>query len=292
MESVESAEPEEQAEGVREDAGPRPEDEPGSGVVAAFGRQLKLLRLRAGLDRTEFGRLTGYAAQSIASFEQGRRIPSPSFIDRADEVLDAGGVLKALKEEVGRARYPAFFRDAARLEAGAVGLCVYAALAAPGLLQTEEYARAVFRMQRPVLDDDVIEHRLAARMVRQEIFTRRQSPLLSFIIEEVVLRKPIGGFAVLRGQLEQILLVGQNRNVEIQVMPTGREDHAGLGGPFNLIDTAEGRRIAYTEVQDDSRLYTGAGKIRELEARYGILRSQALTPCESLTFIEELLGET
>ncbi|MET7934546.1 helix-turn-helix transcriptional regulator [Streptomyces sp. NPDC005322] len=287
MESVERGE----AEGVRDDAGPRPEDEPGSGVVTAFGRQLKLLRVRAGLDRPEFGKLTGYAAQSIASFEQGRRIPPPRFIDRADEVLDAGGVLKALKEEVGRAQYPAFFRDMARLEAGAVALCVYATHAVPGLLQTEEYARAVFRMQRPLLDDDVIEQRLAARMVRQDIFTRRPAPLLSFIIEEVVLRKPIGGWAALRGQSEQILLVGQNRNVEIQVMPTEREDHAGLGGPFNLIDTAEGRRIAYTEVQDDSRLYTSAGKIRELEARYGILRSQALTPCESLAFIEELLGE-
>ncbi|MFI6935500.1 helix-turn-helix domain-containing protein [Streptomyces sp. NPDC050287] len=287
MGSVEQGE----AEGAREDAGPRPEDEPGSGVVTAFGRQLKLLRVRAGLERSEFGKLTGYAAQSIASFEQGRRIPPPRFIDRADEVLDARGVLKALKEEVGRAQYPAFFRDAARLEAGAVGLCVYATHAVPGLLQTEEYARAVFRMQRPLLDDDVIEQRLEARMVRQVIFTRRPAPLLSFIIEEVVLRKPIGGRAVLRGQLEQILLVGQNRNVEIQVMPTEREDHAGLGGPFNLIDTAEGRRIAYTEVQDDSRLYTSTGKIRELEARYGILRSQALTPCESLAFIEELLGE-
>ncbi|MFD5118540.1 helix-turn-helix domain-containing protein [Streptomyces sp. NPDC058385] len=285
MESVE------QGEGEREDAGPRPEDEPGSGVVTAFGRQLKLLRVRAGLERPEFGKLTGYAGQSIASFEQGRRIPSPRFIDRADEVLDAGGVLKALKEEVGRAQYPAFFRDMARLEASAVGLCVYATHAVPGLLQTEEYARAVFRMQRPLLDDDVIEQRLAARMMRQDIFTRRPAPLLSFNIEEVVLRKPIGGLAVLRGQLEQILLVGQNRNVEIQVMPTEREDHAGLGGPFNLIDTAEGRRIAYTEVQDDSRLYTSTGKIRELEARYGILRSQALTPCESLAFIEELLGE-
>ncbi|WP_435835536.1 helix-turn-helix domain-containing protein [Streptomyces avermitilis] len=259
--------------------------------MTAFGRQLKLLRVRAGLERPEFGKLTGYAGQSIASFEQGRRIPSPRFIDRADEVLDAGGVLKALKEEVGRAQYPAFFRDMARLEASAVGLSVYAALAVPGLLQTAEYAKAVFQMQRPLLDDDVIEQRLAARMARQEIFTRRPAPLLSFIIEEVVLRKPIGGLATLREQLEQILLTGQNRNVELQVMPTDREDHAGLGGPFNLIDNAEGRRIAYTEVQDDSRLYTSAGKIRELEARYGILRSQALTPCESLAFIEELLGE-
>lgn len=104
-------------------------------------------------------------------------------------------------------------------------------------------------------------------------------------------REPIGGRKVLREQLEQILLIGQHRNVEIQVMPTDREDHAGLGGPFNLIDAATGQRIAYTEVQDDSRLYTDAGRIRELESRYGILRSQALTPSESLAFIEKLLGE-
>lgn len=84
------------------EAGQRPEDEPGSGVVVAFGRQLKLLRVRAGLDRS-------------------------------DDVLDAGGVLKALKEEVARAQYPAFFRDAARLEAKAAALNVYAMYAVPGL---------------------------------------------------------------------------------------------------------------------------------------------------------------
>ncbi|GAA5609974.1 XRE family transcriptional regulator [Streptomyces platensis] len=278
-------------QGEREPVGQRPEDEPGSGVVMAFGRQLKLLRVRAGLERAEFGKLVGYAAQSIASFEQGRRIPPPRFIDQADEVLGAGGVLIALKEEVARAQYPAFFRDAARLEATAQALCVYAALAIPGLLQTEDYARAVFRMQRPLLDDAVIEQRLESRLARQEIFERRPAPLLSFIIEEVVLRKPIGGRAVLRGQLQQVLLVGQRRNVEIQVMPTDREDHAALDGPFNLIDAATGQRIAYTEVQNDSRLHTGTTKIRELESRYGILRSQALTPSESLAFVEKLLGE-
>ncbi|MEU7381677.1 helix-turn-helix transcriptional regulator [Streptomyces sp. NPDC042207] len=275
-----------------EEAGQRrPEDEPGTGVVTAFGRQLKLLRVRAGLERPEFGKRMGYSPETVASIEQGRRIPQARFIEKADEVLGAGGVLTALKEEMGRAQYPAFFRDMARLEASAVGLSVYAAHAVPGLLQTEDYARAVFQMQRPLLEDDVIEQRLAARMTRQDIFTRRPAPLLSFVIEEVVLLKPIGGRASLRGQLEQILLVGQNRNVEIQVMPTDREDHAGLGGPFNLIDNADGRRLAYTEVQDDSCLYTNSGKVRELEARYGILRSQALTPCESLAFIEELLGE-
>ncbi|MFK4146607.1 helix-turn-helix domain-containing protein [Streptomyces sp. NPDC004065] len=270
----------------------RPEDEPGTGVVTAFGRQLKLLRTRAGLERVEFGKRLGYSADTVASIEQGRRIPQAQFIEKADEVLGAGGVLMALKEEVGRAQYPAFFRDMARLEAKATALNVYAVYAVPGLLQTEEYARAVFHMQRPLLEDDVIEQRLEARMVRQEIFNRRPAPLLSFVIEEAVLRRPIGGPKVMRATLEQILLTGQSRNVEVQVMPIERQDNAALSGPFSLIDIDKGQRLAYAEVQDLSRLYTDATYVRTLEARYGILRSQALTPNESAAFIEQLMGDT
>ncbi|MGX1026666.1 ribosome-binding protein aMBF1 (putative translation factor) [Streptomyces ambofaciens] len=68
----------------------RPEDEPGTGVVTAFGRQLKLLRVRAGLDRAEFGKRVGHSADTVASIEQGRRIPQARFIEKADEVLGAG----------------------------------------------------------------------------------------------------------------------------------------------------------------------------------------------------------
>ncbi|MFC9908367.1 helix-turn-helix domain-containing protein [Streptomyces sp. NPDC127197] len=267
------------------------EYEAGAGILAVFGRQLKLCRERAGLDRAELGARTGYSSSTIASFEQGRRIPPPRFIDQADEVLGAGGVLSAGKEEVARAQYPAFFRDAARLEAQAVELHVYATQAAPGLLQTEEYARAVCVMWRPLLDEAVIEQRVAARLARQEIFTRRPAPHLSFVIEEAVLHRPLGGEAVWRGQLEQFLLAGQKRNVEIQVMPLSHVEHAGLAGPFTLMETKEGRRIAYTEVQGDSRVHTERGKVRELEAAYGVLRAQALTPAESLALIEKLLGE-
>ncbi|WP_371777921.1 helix-turn-helix domain-containing protein [Streptomyces sp. NBC_01438] len=268
-----------------------PEGRPENGVAVAFGRQLKLLRIRAGLDRTEFGERVGYAAQSIASFEQGRRIPQPEFVDKADPVLDAGGLLLAVKEELARAQYPAFFRDAARLEAKAVGLCVYGLYAIPGLLQTEDYARAGFELERPLLDEGDIEQGVSARLARQEIYDRRPAPLLSFVVDESVLRRPIGGWPTLYGQLEQMLRIGSKRNVEIQVMPLDREDHAALGGPFTLIDMAQGQRLAYAEVQGDSRLYTSRDMVRELEARYGIIRSQALTPRESKEFIAKLLGE-
>ncbi|MFE9290080.1 helix-turn-helix domain-containing protein [Streptomyces olivaceus] len=272
--------------------GRRAGDEPGSGVVTAFGRQLKLLRIRAGLERTEFGKRMGYSADTVASIEQGRRIPQAQFIEKADEVLGAGGVLNALKEEVGRAQYPAFFRDMARLEAKATALSVYAVYAVPGLLQTEDYARAIFHMQRPLLDDEMIEQRFEARMVRQEVLRRRPAPLMSFVIEEAVLRRPIGGPSVMRETLGQILVTSRSRNVEVQVMPIDREDNAALSGPFSLIDVDGGQRLAYAEVQDLSRLYTDTTYVRTLEARYGILRSQALTPSESVAFIEQLMGDT
>ncbi|MFE7170962.1 helix-turn-helix domain-containing protein [Streptomyces sp. NPDC057616] len=274
---------EQQAEGEQE-------YEFGAGILHVWRRQLKLFRERTGMDRAELGALTGYSAATIASFEQGRRIPPPKFIDRADEVLDAGGVLRAGKEDVARAQYPAFFRDAAKLEAEALEVHVYANQAAPGLLQTEEYARAVFTMWRPLLDEEIIEQRVAARLARQEIFSRRPAPHLSYVIEEAVLHRPLGGEAVWRGQLEHFLLVGERRNVEIQVMPLVRVEHAGLAGPFTLMEMKDGRRIAYTEVQGDSRVHTERGKVREIEAAYGSLRAQALTPAESLALIEKLLG--
>ncbi|MFD5874671.1 helix-turn-helix domain-containing protein [Streptomyces sp. NPDC060322] len=271
---------------------PEHEYEVGSGILHVFGQHLKLFRVRAGLERAEFGAMTGYAASSIASFEQGRRIPQPKFIDQADELLDAGGVLKASKEEVARAQYPAFFRDAARLEAEAVELHVYDTHVVNGLLQTEEYARAVFTMRRPLLDEETVEQRVTARLARHKIFERRPQPTISFVIEESVLRRPLGGTNVMRGQLEQFLLYGRQRNVDIQVMPTALVDHAGVSGPFTLIETKEGRRIAYVEVHKESRLYTERRVVREFEEQYGLLRAQALTPRESLNLVEKLLGET
>ncbi|MEU9760466.1 helix-turn-helix transcriptional regulator [Streptomyces sp. NPDC047985] len=271
--------------------GQRPEREPGSGVMTAFGQQLKLLRMRAGLDRAEFGNRVGYAAQSVASFEQGRRIPQPAFIDKADAVLEAGGLLLTLKKEVARAQYPAFFRDAARLEAEAVELCAYDTHMVNGLLQTEEYMRAVLAMRRPLLDEETIELRVAARLARQEIFSRWPAPLLSFVMEEPVLRRPLGGRDVLRGQLEQLLLFGQNRNVEIQAMPLDRDDNAGVDGPFTVITRKGGEQFVYLEGQGRSNLLTDRDETRLAAARYGIIRSQALTPRETLGFIEKLLGD-
>ncbi|MFE4452482.1 helix-turn-helix domain-containing protein [Streptomyces sp. NPDC056796] len=278
-------------DGAELPSGTRPEGNPDNGVAVAFGRQLKLLRVRAGLDRVEFGRRLGYAAQSVASFEQGRRIPQPEFIDKADRVLEAGGLLMVLKEEVARSQYPAFFRDMARLEAEAVELCAYDSHIVNGLLQTEEYMRAVLAMRRPLLDAETIEQRVAARLSRQEIYNRWPAPLLSFVVEEGALRKRLGGNAVMRGQLEQLLRFGALRNVELQLMPLDREDNAGVDGPYTVITRKGGEQFVYMEAQGRSILLTEREETRLAAARYGIIRSQALTPRETLGSVEKLLGE-
>jgi transcriptional regulator with XRE-family HTH domain len=273
------------------DSGAGVEQEAGGEFLRCFGRQIKLLREHAGLTQAQLGERVGYGEAQIAAVEQGRRIPKPDLIDAVDRVLGARGVLAAMKEEVAKARYPSFFRRCVQLEAEAVELHAYMNHVVKGLLQTEECARAVFRMWRPLLDEEAIEQGVSARMERRGLFDRRPVPLLSFVIDEHVLRRPLGGRDVWRGQLEQLLVYGHQRNVEMQVMPMGRDEHAGLAGPFTLIHSKNQRRMAYMEVQDVSALYAESKKVSPLEATYGVLRAQALTPRESLTFIEKLLGE-
>jgi hypothetical protein len=128
-------------------------------------------------------------------------------------------------------------------------------------------------------------------MARQKIFTRQPTPHMSFVIEESVLHRRIGGEQVWRGQLEQIMLIGHARSVGVQVMPLRCAEHAGLAGPFTLMETKDGERVAYAEVQSQSRLLTDPERVRELEATYGTIRAQALTPQESSALIEKLLRE-
>ncbi|OAR26240.1 transcriptional regulator [Streptomyces sp. ERV7] len=268
-----------------------------SELFIAVGEQLKVLRVRAGLTQREFGRLVGYTESQISALERGVRITQPDFLDKADDVLNAGGVLRAARKAIeraqtkGRVRHPGWFRDYAKEEAEAVALHDYSTQAVPGLLQTEEYARAVFTQRRPLLDEETVEKRVADRLARQQIFDRWPAPTFSFVLEEAMLSRPVGGLTVQMNQLQRLLHVGSLRTVELQVMPTDREDHAGLGGPFILLTPKGKQQVAYTEIYGHPRLITDHNDVRVFAERYGIIRAQALTPRESLSLIEKMLGD-
>ncbi|MFI6843737.1 helix-turn-helix transcriptional regulator [Kitasatospora sp. NBC_00085] len=168
-----------------------------SDFFRALGKQIELLRERAGMTQKELGSQVGYTEAMIGSVERGKRTPQPELLDAADELLNAGGLLSIAKDDVqqakakARVRHPAWFRDFAGLEAEAVELHEYSSLVIPGLLQTEDHARSLYGMRQPLLSEEVIEIRVAARMARQEVLTRWPRAIFSWVIDES--RPPPGG---------------------------------------------------------------------------------------------------
>jgi transcriptional regulator with XRE-family HTH domain len=267
----------------------RKSEDAGDELLRSFGRQIKILRQRAGHTQAVLGQLLGYSEAQVAAIEQGRRIPRPDTIDKLDQLLEAEGMLLVMKRPVALTQYPAFFRNAARIEETAVEFHQYAPLIVPGMLQTEAYARTMFTVWRPRRNDAEIEQMVAARLARHKLFDRKPSPVLSFVLEEAVLQRPIGGVEVLRDQLEHLLLISENPNVEIQVMPTLAVDHAGVDGPFTLMVPEGGEQVAYLESQGNGRVLTDREAVRGIAVRYGIIRAQALSPTESERLIKQLL---
>jgi transcriptional regulator with XRE-family HTH domain len=268
-----------------------PDDDSGA-VIEAVGRQVKLWREAAGLRQAEFGSAIGYSENLVYKVEAGKRIPQAEFLESADRVLDAGGKLLAMKKDVAEARYPKKVRDLAKLEGDAVEIGAYSNHNVHGLLQTEEHTRALFDMRRPSYSEGEVDRQVAGRLARQVIFERHPLPTLTFVQEEATLRRPIGGKEVHRRQLRRLLEVGQYRHVDIQVMPNDREVHAGMAGELRLLKLSDGSTVGYSEAQLTSRVITQPTEVQILELRYGIIRAQALTPRESLAFIEKVLGDT
>ncbi|MEU9200144.1 helix-turn-helix transcriptional regulator [Streptomyces sp. NPDC048332] len=269
-----------------------PDDESGAAVVAAVGRQIRAWREAAGMRACEFGAAIGYGEDLVYKVEGGRRIPRPEFLDRSDEVLGAGGKIAAMKRDVAEVRYPKKVRDLAKLEARAVQVEAYHHHNINGLLQTEDHMRALFSSWLPAYTVDEMERVMAARMARRSLFDRDPLPSLSFVQEEVTLRRPVGGAAARRGQLERLLEVGRLRNVSIQVMPTHREEHPGTGGLIEVLKFPDGSAVGRSEGAFGGRPVSDPKQLRILELRYGMIRAQALSPRESLAFIEQLLGES
>jgi transcriptional regulator with XRE-family HTH domain len=269
-----------------------PDDDWGVAVVATVGRQLKLRREAVGMRAADFGVALGYGEDMVYKIEGGKRIPQPEYLDKADEVLGADGLLSAMKEDVKKVRYPKKVRDLALMEAKAVEIGVYECSNINGLLQTPEHARALLESWQPAYSPEDLERRVAARMARKSVFERSPAPALGFVLEEATLRRNVGGTMVRRQQFERLLEVGRLCNVTLQVMPMDSAAHPGMSGRIELLKYEDGTAVGRSDGAFNGRPVSDLRQLRILELRYGTIRAQALPPGESLTLIEQLLGET
>ncbi|MGW3658104.1 helix-turn-helix domain-containing protein [Streptomyces sp. NPDC005151] len=263
----------------------------GSDSLKAFGEVVKAFRARARLTQEQFATQVQYSVPTVGSIEQGRRLPSAEFVDRAEEVLDAFGALRGAARHLSRRPgLASWFRQWAKLEQEAVSLYTYECRLIPGLLQTEAYARRLFVNQLPPLGDEQIEVQLTARLERQRLLRERPNTAYSFILEEHLFLRRTGGPEVTAKLIDHVLRLAKLRNIEIQVMPLAREDHAGLHGPMQLLETPDNRWLSYCEGQESGQLTPDSKVVSTLQMRYARMRSQALSLEDSLGLLRQMRG--
>lgn len=262
-----------------------------SDSLRTFGAVVQALREHAGLNRGEFADLVRFSKHTVASVELGRRMPDPAFVDRAEEALGNTGALRKAAGHL--ARQPglaAWFRQWARMEAGAITLYTYECRLVPGLLQTEAYARQLFDDQLPPLQDEQIEVQWAARADRKRLLVERPNTQFSFVLEEQLFLRRTGGTEVTHELIGHVLEMAELRNIEIQIMPLVRESHAGLAGPIQLLETPDAKWYAYNEGQRGGLLFSDPKEVSVLQKRYARMRAQALTSEDSVSLLQRMRG--
>ncbi|WP_306321599.1 MULTISPECIES: helix-turn-helix transcriptional regulator [unclassified Streptomyces] len=260
--------------------------------LQTYGAVLQGFRERAGLTQEALAPLVRYSPSFVASVEQGRRLPPEDFVCRADKALDAHGILvKAARRLCRQPGLAAWFRKWAGLEENAVSLYTYECRVVPGLLQTAAYARTLFEHRIPLLTDEQIEAQLLARQDRQRKMRERVTTAFSFIVDEHVFLRGTGGPEATAELLDHVVELAEGaRNVEVQVMPLGRGVHAGMNGPIQLLETPTNQWFAYSEGQESGQLISDPKTISVLQMRYAKLRTQALTPGDSVGLLKRLRG--
>ncbi|MFH9476034.1 Scr1 family TA system antitoxin-like transcriptional regulator [Streptomyces anulatus] len=264
--------------------------DPQASMAALFGSRLRKLRVAAGLTQAEVGVLAHVVSSRIAQLERATGAKPTLELTRVlDKELVADELLIDLWPYVYREAFPDWSRAFIAYSARAAVIREYASHAVPGLLQTPQYARALLSVGHTLRDDEHLEERLAARLDRQVRLTGPDRPELWIILDEAVLRRPVGGAAVMRGQLEKLLRMAEEPNVTIQVLPFDQGAHGSLGGSLTVLVMPDGSEVAYTEGAHYGQLTEEPDEVERFVLTYDQLRAMALPPLMSLALIRSVL---
>ncbi|MFD4769476.1 helix-turn-helix domain-containing protein [Streptomyces niveus] len=261
-------------------------------AMKLVGALVALFREVAGLTQGQLAERAVVHTETIASVEQGRRPLKPDLAALLDQVLSTKGALATAVENMPEIdRYPTWAAAFIDQEQEAIAISSYENQVVPGLLQTENYAYAVFQNEIPALSQDEMRVRVAGRSERQQILHRKVPPTCSFLIGEGALNDRLGSPAVFTEQLSHLRESAELPGLTLQIMPSGRATHAGLSGPFVLLETPDHQHLAYAETQRGSLFVEDPDEVSILARKYAMLRTQALNPDETKGLLDRLLGE-
>src|SRR5580700_3572107 len=254
--------------------------DPGASPLHFFGAEVRRAREAAGITLAELGAMVPCDASTVSRIESGQLSPAERFAEACYEAFPQMGgwfgrfYRASLKWD---GPYPRWFEDWVDGEGQAKVLRYWAPLLVPGILQTAEYARALFRAWRTDDDEDKVEQLVLARMARQRIFDRPRPPAFWAVLDEGLLRRPIGGAKVMADQLVHLADMGDRASIKIHVIPAEAGAHLGLLGAFAIAGfSGDAPGIVYFESPDEGQTTRDPGTLAKVTLTFETLRSEAL----------------
>ncbi|QLQ39025.1 helix-turn-helix domain-containing protein [Micromonospora robiginosa] len=251
-----------------------------------FAGELRRLRTEAGLTQEALAERVSYSASLVAAVEQCRRAPRAEFTERCDEVLHGGGLLIRIRDALVQEALMPWFREWVGIEQEATALRSFEPLVVPGLLQTEEYVRALHEGASPLVGE-ALEQQVAARVARQAVLDRPAPPQFVAVLDHSVLSRPVGGSKVMREQLAHLVEVGRRPRVHLHLVPETVGAYPGLNGAFVLATPADGDDVGYLDNQLHGSIVERTVDINSLRQTWESVRAEAMPHGATLAAISE-----
>jgi transcriptional regulator with XRE-family HTH domain len=249
-----------------------------------YGDWLKEQRERAGLTQQELANAAVMTRSHISHIEAGRRVPSKEDARRLDRALNTGNVLSSfLPQDEGA--IADHFASARELEQQATVIREFASTLVPGILQTERYIRAVMRTAFPPWSEEECDRLVVTRLERAKILATPVTPVVWALLDEAVLRRPVGGADVMAEQIMHIVRLTEVERVRTHVMPFKLGAHPIMQGMMTLMWFEDQPPIAYTEGVNTGKVHDSPALVERMKGAYDLALSDALPLQESLALM-------
>jgi transcriptional regulator with XRE-family HTH domain len=268
---------------------PRKDVDAAASVPAFYGAELRWKREHAGLTLQELAEGCFYSVAFLSQIEMGDRRMPLDLARHADQLLGTDGFFERRCDDARKARqggHAEYFADVAEMEQRAQTVEEWSPALVPGLLQTEDYARAVVRATHPLEPVDDVEAKVAARLGRQGLFEASRPPELSVVLHELMLLQSIGSAATMAEQLEHIILLAKDCRVVTQVVPVNAGAFPFMMGMSKFMTFADAPPVMYTEGLHSGQLIDEPTLVKQYTRSYDLLRAAALPPKASLEMIQ------
>ena len=252
------------------------------------GRILAILRDESGKTQAEVAKVANCSNTLISHLENGTKSAHIDTVKAIGKAIHHEKVVTELWGFVGSPGTAATADLLAGYEAEATRISVWTTNVFHGLVQTEDYARALLSAGLPFAADAEIDELLRKRMERQQALDRNPAPMLWCVIDESVLMRPYGGREVLKSQLDKLESMAARPNVVIQVMPFTMVGHPGFEGSLGVLEFGDKTPMWYSDAWAAGKLSDDRTEVTDYTRYFDIIRASALSPDESLSLIRAI----